>query len=322
MIKKKTKCSTCKRRPCPQIAPSSGIGPVKAVYLGYQDLTAYGTLGATITKAIDFGFNLIVLAFWINPDIGVDPFSAADLWTRLSDQERQDTLTYANGRNAKIILSAGGSSFVGYEVKGTMSGTNYGTAAATFAQQYSLHGLDFDMENFISPGFTTPSGMTRVQTIQWLTDATFAARAVLGSSALITHAPQAPYFQALEFAQGYLDFYLQTPTPPLDLFIIQYYNQGATYLDYTSQMINNDNYHPGTAVGQLIERGIPASMIVVGKLTQKKDGDSSSWVSPEEIATWVAPALKDLDWNTGFSTWQWNTSGNPTSQFWINTIYP
>ena len=38
------------------------------------------------------------------------------------------------------------------------------------------------------------AGMTTAETIQWVADATNAARNVLGSTALVTHAPQPPYF--------------------------------------------------------------------------------------------------------------------------------
>lgn len=312
---------------CPPVSrlPGDGLVPIKAVYFGYQDLTAYGSFPATLKKAVDFGYNLLVLAFWINPVVGVDPYSAADLWTKLSTAEKESTRAYAHANSAKIIISTGGATFAGYQNTGVYSGTSFGTAAANFAQAQGFDGLDFDLENFVYPTFTTPSLMTKQQTIQWMTDANAAARSILGEGALITHAPQSPYFSTPEFSQGYLDFYLQTPTPSVDLFLIQYYNQGATYLNYDSQFINNDNFHPGTAVKQLIQRGIPKGKIVVGKLTQPSDGGSATWVSPEEIHTWVVRAASDpivSNWNTGISTWQWNTSGQPTSQYFIETIYP
>lgn len=134
-----------------------------------------------------------------------------------------------------------------------------------FAQQYGFDGVDFDLENFVSPGSQLPRGMTKQQTIQWMVNATAIARTILGDGALIAHAPQTPYFSTPEFSQGYLDFYLQTPTPSVDLFLCQYYNQGATYLTYASQMINNDNFHPGTAIAQLIQRGIPQGKACHGK---------------------------------------------------------
>lgn len=318
--KTRVKCSKVLGR-----LPGDGLVPIAAVYFGYRDLTAYGSFAATLQKAIDFGYNLLVLAFWISPVTGVDPYSAADLWTKLSAADRNATLAYAHANNAKIILATGGATFAGYQVSGPLSGSSFGTDAANFAKSYNFDGLDFDLENFVSPGFTTSTGLTKEQTIQWMTDATAAARSVLGEDALITHAPQSPYFSTPEFSQGYLDFYLQTPTPSVDLFLVQYYNQGATYLTYPSQMINNDNFHPGTAVAQLIQRGIPKEKVVVGKLTQPTDGGANSWVSPQAIHEWVVQAATDsavYNWHTGVSTWQWNTSGDPTSQYFIATIYP
>lgn len=59
---------------------------------------------------------------------------------------------------------------------------------ANKALQLGLDGVDFDMENLISPGFTTPSGMSKSQTIAWLTDATKAAKSVLGEN--FSHHPR------------------------------------------------------------------------------------------------------------------------------------
>jgi hypothetical protein len=73
------------------------------------------------------------------------------------------------------------------------------------------------MENFL-PGFATSAGMDKQQTIQWLTEATSAARAALGPDGIIA---QSPYYSPNAFASGYLDLYLQTPRPSVDAFLIQ-----------------------------------------------------------------------------------------------------
>lgn len=309
-----------------QPEPAKIVAPIKAVYLGYSDLNP-NDFGTTVRQAVDYGYNLILLAFWIRESTGVDPYSAAYYWSLLSPSTQQSVVEYAHSKGANIIVSVGGSSYgngsipTDYTLGG---GAAYGTAAANFALENNLDGIDLDMENFTNT-FGTYSGMTKEQSIAWLTDATYAARNVLGSGAIITHAPQSPYFN-VEFANGYFDFFVQLPTPkPINYLLIQYYNQGATYLDYVSQMINNDNFHPGTAVAQLITRGIPKEFIVVGKLMQPSDGDPNSWVSPQEIGQWVEKAKTDADvynWNTGISTWQWHTQGNPNAQSWISTIYP
>ena len=229
------------RTPNPRL-PHNGRLLFLAVSPGYQDLTTAGSFEQTLINAIDYGYNLLVLAFWLDPGHGADPSSAASRWSQLPPAQQADIMLYAHSNGAKIIVSAGGSTFTDYQVTGPNSGTGFGSGAANFAKTHQLDGVDFDMENFVSPNFTTPSLLTKSQSIQWLTDATSSARAILGETALITHAPQSPYFSTPEFAQGYLDFYLQTPTPSVDLFLIQYYNQGATYLTYDSQLVNNDNF--------------------------------------------------------------------------------
>jgi hypothetical protein len=296
-------------------------GTVAAVYLGYQDLShSYGTIGDTIVQAVKDGYNIINLAFWIDPVTGADPYSAASLWQNLADNQKADTLNYIHLHNATLLLSVGGSSFMAYALDGPNSGLNYGEAAAQYAMLMRYDGIDFDMENFISPGFTTASGLTKAQTIQWLTRVTCMARMIMGASAVITHAPQSPYFQAEEFANGYLDFYFQTPTPSVNYFFIQYYNQGATYLTFNDQMIQN-SWHPGTAILELMNRGLPKQLLVLGKLTQKSDGSADSWVSPSKIGSWLPEAKTEFGWDTGVSTWQWNSKGNPTSKEWINQVF-
>jgi chitinase len=295
-------------------------GIVKAVYMAYKDLQSLGSIDTTIKRTIDYGYNLIILAFWINPTTGVDPYSAADLWSKLSQTQQLDTINYAHDHGAQIIVSLGGSTYNGYTVNG---GYSYGTAGANFALANNLDGVDFDFEGFTNT-FGTTTGMNKSQVIQFLTDATIAARNVLGSNATITHAPQSPYFN-IEFDNGYYDFYIQTPHPPLDYFLIQYYNQGDTYKTYQTQFINNDNFHPNTAIAQLISRNIPKEVIVMGKLTQQNDGQAVSWVDPETIHSWVETSANDpqtQNWTTGVSTWQFNLTGEPTSQRWIQTIYP
>src|SRR6185437_4895609 len=86
--------------------------PVKAVYLGYSDVS---DIKATVTQALDvIGYNLIVLAFWLNPEVGVDPYSAAYYWSKLSDADKTSLTGLALSKNARIIVSAGGSTYNNY----------------------------------------------------------------------------------------------------------------------------------------------------------------------------------------------------------------
>lgn len=328
---KKIIISPCSKGPIGPIGPTGPTGPVfippspainsalKGIYIGYNNLLDLGTFDVTVMTVINYGYNLIILPFWIDNTIGVDPFSGAYYWSLLSQTVQKNVRAYANSVGAKIILSLGGSTFNrdgnGYTVGG---GTAYGTNGANFAKANNFDGVDFDFENL------QITSLTQTQLIQFMTDATNAAKTILGSNSLITHAPQSPYFN-IEFNNIYLNFYKQTPTPPINYFLIQYYNQGATYLDYETQFINDDIFHPNTAIAQLISRGIPKNIIVLGKLTQMKDGAADSWVPPATIHQWIVQSANDpatFNWNTGVSTWQFNLTGIPTSQQWISTIYP
>jgi len=72
------------------------------------------------------------------------------------------------------------------------TGTAYGTMVAQWAKNNLLDGVDFDMEQFSIP--MVAGSLTAQQTIQWLVDLSTAAKSVLGSSGIVSHAPQAPYF--------------------------------------------------------------------------------------------------------------------------------
>lgn len=299
-------------------ALGAGVAPVKAVYLGYADVSP---ADVAVRAAADAGFNLILLAFWMGPSTGADPYGALWWWSQLSPTARQSTVDYVHSKGGRILLSAGGAGYTAYPASGAVA---FGQGAAAFANANLLDGIDFDFENFTSSFGTPTSGLNKAQTIQWMTDATNAGRSALTSTyATITHAPQSPYWN-VEFVYGYLDFWTQTPQPNVDLFLIQFYNQGAgAYLTYEQQFINDDNYHPGTAVAQLIAAGLPADKIVIGKTTQP--GDGSTWLDPNTLHQWVERAQTDPAahlWHTGISTWQWHASGTPTSAQFLNTVYP
>jgi chitinase len=310
--------------PSVYIPPPGGLlgsdVPVKAVYLGYSQ--GVSSIDITVRAAADAGFNLIVLAFWMGPEIGTDPFSAASYWQQLSSSARTAAIEQAHSVGARVIISAGGAGYQSYPING---GAAFGSGAAAFALQYDLDGVDFDFEN-LTTAFGTPSGMDKAATLAWMRDANSAARASLGSGRLITHAPQAPYFN-VEFAFGYRDFIIAAPQPSVDLLLIQYYNQGMTYLTYNTQFIDNSSFHPDTTIRDLILATIPASKLVIGRLTQARDGDAATWIDPATLGAWFVQAASDPqvnNWKTGFSTWQWhqNGDGSPSSPEFLHAVYP
>jgi Glycosyl hydrolases family 18 len=298
--------------------------PFKAVYIGYA--AGVSAIDATVEAAASAGFNLIILAFWMGPGVGADPYSALWYWQQLSQGARNAAITFVHNLGARVMLSAGGAGYTAYPHDGAAA---FGQGAANLALGLGLDGVDFDMEN-LTNAFGTPSGLDKAQTIQWLTDATSAAASILGGSRIVTHAPQAPYFNQ-EFAYGYLQFMLQSTSNQIYA-AVQYYNQGGAapggaYGTYDEQFIANPNYHPGTAIAELVAAGLPVEKLIIGRLTQPGDGDPNTWISPSTLGQWFAEAATDPqtnNWMTGFSTWQWhqNGDGTPSSPAFLAAVYP
>jgi hypothetical protein len=292
-------------------------GPIKAVYVGYA--AGVSSIASTVVSAAQAGFNVILLAFYMGPGTGTDPYSAAWYWSQLSDSDKVSTIATVHGLGTRVMVSAGGAGYNAYPIGG---GTAFGQGSAQFAIDNHLDGVDFDLENFTS-AFGTTSGMNKGQTLGWMRDANAAARSLLGDDALITHAPQTPYLNS-EFSYGYLDFMTQEPTPSVDWLNLQFYNQGSTYLTYDSQFISN-TFHPGTSIAELISAGIPKEKLVIGRVTQAVDG--SPWLDPSTLHSWFVQASSDSrtqNWKTGLMTWQWHSvgDGSPSSASFLTTVYP
>jgi len=252
---------------------------------------------------VDAGYNLCILAFLVNGK----PADAAAGWAQLSASVQQSTIQYAHSKGARIIVSSGGSTETAYSNGG---GNNYGTAAANWARANYLDGVDFDLENF-GPGFTG-GGMSTANTIQWCVDATNAARKIMGADAVITHAPQPPYFGPNGFSDAYTDIYKET-NGAITALQIQYYNNGVT-TTYASIFTSNN----GASVKE-ISANIPMSKLVVGKPVTGSDA-GSGYIDAGTFHSFVSQAKSDIGWNAGVMGWQWHDS-NTNSQ-WINTIYP
>jgi len=276
-------------------------GPVKALYV--DDGINWSDPSVTYKQIVDAGYNLIILAFLVSGS----QYDAAAGWDQLSASVQQSTIAYAHSKGARIIVSTGGSTDAPY---GSFSGTTYGTTAANWAKAHYLDGLDFDLENFGS-GFTA-AGLSTAATVQWVVDATNAARNVLGSSAIITHAPQPPYFgENNGFGDGYTKIYKGASS--INFLLVQYYNNGpaSTYANIFSSA-------GGGAVNELVSYGIPASKIVVGKPVLSGDA-GGGYVSGATLSSIFKQAQSQTGWNTGVMGWQWHDS-NTNSQ-WIKSIY-
>jgi hypothetical protein len=292
-------------------------GPVKAIYIDYQGFSWANPTDA-IKSVADAGFNLIILAFYLNSG----PADMTQAWQGASDAAKKAAVDYAHSKGAYVTVSAGGATDSPY----TSTGADYGKKAAQFAKDNYLDGVDFDMENF-QPGLIA-TGKSASDTIQWLVDASNAARTLLGNDAIITHAPQAPYFGKIgggagtntwtQTSGGYTAVYQKAPH--IDYFLIQFYNQGATcYTNYKGIFEDSSDCSPfpGTSIKEIANYGIPMEKLVLGKPVRQ--GDASNGYNTGAELNAIVKQARLMGWNTGVMGWVW--SGQDSID-WIQSIYP
>jgi hypothetical protein len=294
---------------------------------------------ATITAAVDAGFNVIILAFWCSNGQQI-PGGACDMcaaWERdVPPQLQISTVQYAHSKGAIVMAAAGGATDYPWE---SLSGSNFGTLAANWAVRNNLDGVDFDVENY-QQGFVMYPGSTSQQAVDYLVDATKAARsvlAVLPTPTYISHAPQVPYFgpvggSSLEYwagaLGGYTSVYLALPSGSIDFFNMQFYNQGGgMYVDYAGLFQISGSDFPGTAVTQLASYGIPLSTIVVGKyLDPDNPSDGvNGYVDPLTLGQFLGQAQKQYAFTPSVMVWQWpgksqGGGGQPVAQQWLQQV--
>lgn len=234
------------------------------------------------------GYTHLLFAFWT---VGSGPVDAARIWVanRLFSDQR---IQAARQRGVKFMISCGG----GTETpQFKVAGTEYGRRAAEFALQNGFDGIDFDIEGF-------KSGNDGKGT-KWLVDATREAKTVF-PNAILSHAPQAPYFTD-SFSSNYLDVHKQAGNL-IDFYNIQFYNQGGSRYDtYQTLFEVSDGWSTGTAVRQILQKGIPISHIVVGKPVTAKGVGNTGFVPMNQLANFFQTARMNSILPRGFMGWQW-----------------
>jgi len=243
----------------------------------------------------------------------------AQAWASVPAATKQSTMQQVHSKGAIVLVSLGGSTDTPF----SRNAQTVGEQVATWAKNNYLDGVDFDLENF-NTGFRGGS-LSDTQTVDWVANVTNAARNVLGSGGIITHAPQAPYFGAVGATNtwagatgGYTGVYLKAPS--INFFNVQFYNQGAgCYVDYNGLFVTSCNNFPGNAVGQISKAGVPLNKIVVGKYITTSDA-SNGYIAPATLHNIFQQARSDLGWNAGVMAWVW---GDPsTCAAWIKAVYP
>lgn len=92
----------------------------------------------------------------------------------------------------------------------------------------------------------------------------------------------------------------------IDFYNVQFYNQGDTKYDtYETLFLNSGSFFSGTAVKEIIARGIPAKKIVVGKPVTSGDAANTGFVPSASLGEFVSRAYTDFGWYGGVMFWQY-----------------
>ena len=178
-----------------------------------------------IKASIDNCFNVINIAFALS----YGQADALQVWTQLSNAEKQEILDYAHARGAKLVMSVGGAT-EGVEqhlnsADNYQAGFEYGVLYGNMAVDLMFDGVDFDLE--LQPKNYKPFLDGSAQ--DFFRGNFDGARSV-NADFLITAAPVGPYLGAWtrEDTYGFTEL-LKDPNTNCDFVNIQYYNQGAPF---------------------------------------------------------------------------------------------
>ena len=248
-------------------------------------------------------FNHLLLSFWTRSA----PVDVALAWS--NGTFAADAIDRFHAAGIKVLVSAGGATEEPITADPN-GGTAYGRAVAEFAKTYRLDGVDFDIED--------TAALQRGTATQWLADATRAVKDVL-PDAVISHAPQAPYFMAT-YASNYLQVDKEVGDL-IDFYNIQFYNQDSTtYSSCGGLMDKADGWATGTAVQELVANGIPLERIVVGKPMTPGDATNTGYMPVDTLAGCLKGAIAGGLRPRGVMAWQWNTDDLGLNGSWSQAV--
>ncbi|AYV84706.1 MAG: glycoside hydrolase [Hyperionvirus sp.] len=276
----------------------------------------WGNPPSSILKAIDDGYNVINLGFYL--DAGRGPSNMALIWKNFTKELRDALLAYAHSKKAVIMVSVGGPTSTTIY---TSNPEAFATEVTIFANEYNLDGIDY-MLNRIETGFMYGS----IKVIDWTKLLNNKSREILGSNKLLTHTPEALYFGQIGSTTswagtsgGYTSVYDNNKT--IDWFNIQFYNKASSaYNIYTTLFNESDGYALGTSLTEIASYGIPLEKLIVGKPLSPSNTANNGYITPNNLRNYFIQAQNNLGWNAGVMFFQWNETHEP--KIALDTIYP
>ena len=168
----------------------------------------------------------------------------------------------------KLLLSVFGAT--DHPIAAGLTASNLVTKISNYVTTYNYDGVDIDWEE--TSYFDYDNGIGE----EWLIELTSGLRTSLGNQYIITHAPQAPYLGAINYAYqnggGYLYIH-QEVGDDIDWYNVQFYNQGSTpYQTFNELFVSSGGWASNTAIFEIIDgsntfsKSIPAEKLVIGKI--------------------------------------------------------
>jgi chitinase/chitodextrinase len=304
-------------------------------FLTYVDRIASWTSGNNVAAGMGVPgyaptnpYNIFALSAWLSSSgpanmaiVWDDPIHYIGTYTNPSlgttnDQIRQSMLDRYHAAGKKVVVMAFGATDT--PTTRGLNATTTCTSLANWAVSKKLDGVDLDYEDIEAMN----GGTGEV----WVIACTKAVRGVMPvGQYLLTHSPVAPWFSGdtSKFpGGGYLKIHKEVGDL-IDYYNIQFYNQGNTSYDtYTGLFTQSAGYFPSTSLKEILDKGIPASKILLAKPAASADAYNTGYVSPSSLASWISTfrtTYPSYGWNTGVSTWQY---ASDTGGSYAATIAP
>lgn len=236
-----------------------------------------------------------LLSFWLSS-------GAADnalMWEGLGSDKQQQVKAEYNAAGIKLMVSAFGST--DWPTSNGHDPAQTAQKLADWVKANNLDGVDIDYEDN-----TAFNGGTAEQ---WVITFQKELRSQLGSSYLISHAPQAPWFTTSgSYTGGGYSHIHSAVGSGIDFYNVQFYNQGhGAYTDCDGLLFQSTSTWPGTSVFEINSSGgVPLDKIVIGKPINS-GAASNGYTDPSTLGGCVSQA-QSKGWNAGVMFWEYDSS--------------
>ena len=256
--------------------------------------------------APDHIFNYIVLTFWGCSGIAKDMvqmwrdaklyFGDQTKFGGSSDEIQKSIKALYNKAGIKIMVSAFGDSE--FPTSAGADPAECGKKFGQFVLDNNFDGADVDWED--------NTAMNRGTGEEWLITFTKALRETIPDK-IITHSPQAPYFKNEFYTNKAYIAVHKAVGKLINFYNVQFYNQvDSRYDTYEELFIHatGEDFN-GTAVQEIVKRGVPARQLVVGKPATTRDVSNTGYMEIPKLEAAIKKGYDDLGFYSGVAFWQY-----------------